>query len=140
MLTVKGILSDKITLDIECVDRVYLNGFIKYLQMPGGLVNFIRQQKKLPIPSPKVLGEMTAHFREDVERFAAEQGLEIVAFEKDAIAREHLARSTGKSGVVLIGRAQEKTSAFQGRRADRGAGSSLSSAAAANHKGVFQMS
>lgn len=124
MLTVKEILSDKTTLDIECVDRVYLNGFIKYLQMPGGLVNFIRQQKKLPIPSPKVLGEMTAHFREDVERFAAEQGLEIVAFEKDAdkdvIAREQLARFTGKSGVVLIGRAQEKTSAFQGRRADRG--------------------
>jgi hypothetical protein len=29
MLSVNEILTDKVTLDIECVDRVYLNGYVK---------------------------------------------------------------------------------------------------------------
>lgn len=124
MLSVKEVLSDKITLDIECVDRVYLNGYVKYLQMAGGVVNFIREQIGWPIPSPKALYEMTTQFRAAVERFASEQGLEIVTFEKhddkDAIAREHLRGFEGRSGVVLIGKAQEKASAFKARRADQG--------------------
>lgn len=32
MLTIKEILTNKIALDIECVDRVYLNGYVKHLQ------------------------------------------------------------------------------------------------------------
>lgn len=33
MLTVREVLRDKIDLDIECVDRVYLNGYVKYLSL-----------------------------------------------------------------------------------------------------------
>jgi hypothetical protein len=124
MLTIAEVLTDKIELDIECVDRVYLNGYIKYLQMPGGLVNFIREQIGWPIPSPKALYEMTAQFRAAVERFATEQGLKIITFgkdeAKDEVAQAHLARFEGQSGVVLIGKAQEKANAYKGRRADQG--------------------
>jgi hypothetical protein len=124
MLTIAEALTDKIELDIECVDRVYLNGYIKYLQMPGGLVNFIREQIGWPIPSPKALYEMTAQFRAAVERFATEQGLKIITFgkdeAKDEVAQAHLARFEGQSGVVLIGKAQEKANAYKGRRADQG--------------------
>jgi hypothetical protein len=42
MPTVKEVLRDKVSLDIRSVDRVLLNGWVKYLQMPGGVVNFIR--------------------------------------------------------------------------------------------------
>lgn len=52
MLTLKDVLTDKVGLDLECVDRVYLNGYVKNLQMPGGLINFIREQLGFPIPSP----------------------------------------------------------------------------------------
>ncbi|MBU0511173.1 MAG: hypothetical protein KJ638_05660 [Chloroflexi bacterium] len=31
MLTVKEVLQNKVTLNIECVDRVYLNGYVKNL-------------------------------------------------------------------------------------------------------------
>ena len=51
MLTVKEILTKKIGLDIECVDRVYLNGYVKYLQMAGGLITFIREQMGYPLIS-----------------------------------------------------------------------------------------
>lgn len=124
MPTVKEVLSGKVALDIECVDRVYLNGYVKYLQMPGGVVNFIREQKGWPIPSPVMLKNTTEAFRRAVEKFATAQGLEIVNFEggddKDAIARAHLERFTAQSGIILIGKAQEKTRAFKGRRADHG--------------------
>lgn len=124
MLSVKEVLSGKVVLDIECVDRVYLNAYVKYLQMPGGVVDFIRQQRGFPIPSPLMLARITTAFHKAVDRFAANQGLEIVTFErgddKDAIAHAHLERFPRQSGVVLIGKAQEKASTFKGRRSDKG--------------------
>lgn len=123
MLTVKEVLQNKISLDIECVDRVYLNGYVKYLQMAGGVINFIREQKEMPIPSPKVLYEMTQNYHTAVKEFAEGQGLEVYKFQKnekkEEVAKAHLTRFEKKSGVVLIGKAQEKASAFSGRRADR---------------------
>lgn len=44
MPTIKEILTNKVVLDIECVDRVYWNGYVKHLQRPGGLITFIREQ------------------------------------------------------------------------------------------------
>ena len=67
MLTLKDVLTDKVDLDIECVDRVYLNGYVKNLQMPGGLINFIREQMGFPIPSPILLAPVSEAFRASVE-------------------------------------------------------------------------
>ncbi|HEY3083093.1 MAG TPA: hypothetical protein VGM69_24650, partial [Chloroflexota bacterium] len=118
------VLRDRISLDVECVDRVLLNGYVKHLQMAGGVVNFIREQKGWPIPSPAMMRKMSEGFRAAVERFAAAQGLEIVDFgrgeSKEELAQAALARFARPSGVVLIGKAQEKASAFKGRRTDQG--------------------
>lgn len=123
MPTVQEILPGKISLDIECVDRMYLNGYVKDLQMPGGLVNFIREQFNWPIPSPKAMYELTDNFRGAVEAFAQEMGREIDAFgkgeDKDEVARQHVELFDIQEGVVLIGKAQEKSNAFSSRRQDR---------------------
>jgi hypothetical protein len=124
MLTVKEILTDKITLDIECIDRVYLNGYVKHLQLPGGLITFIREQMGFPIPSPMVLLPFTRAFRNAVEKYAKEQGLSIVDFakgeNKDEKARAHLAKFEKKQGVVLIGKAQEKALGYKGQKSKKG--------------------
>ncbi|MBI3968845.1 MAG: hypothetical protein HY329_24675 [Chloroflexi bacterium] len=124
MPTVKEVLRGRVSLDIRRVDRVLLNGWVKHRQMPGGVVNFIREQKQWPIPSPAMLGKLTVAFREAVEQFAVAHGLEIVDFEKGASKEEPaqaaLARFTGTSGVVLIGKAQEQARSFKARRDDRG--------------------
>jgi hypothetical protein len=124
MLTVKEILTNKITLDIECIDRVYLNGYVKHLQLPGGLITFIREQMGFPIPSPMVLPPFTQAFRKAVEKYAKEQGLSIADFakgeDKDEKARAHLAKFEKKQGVVLIGKAQEKALGYKGQRKDHG--------------------
>jgi len=124
MLTVKEILTNKIALDIECVDRVYLNGYIKYLQLPGGVITFIREQMGFPIPSPIVLPPFTKAFRTRVEKYAKDQGIHIVDFakgeDKDEKAHLQLAKFEKKQGVVLIGKAQEKALGYKGQRKDHG--------------------
>lgn len=123
MLTIKEVLEEKVSLDIECVDRVYLNGYVKYLQMAGGVINFIREQKEWPIPSPKMLYEMTQSYHQAVAEFAKKEGLEIYKFkkkeDKDKRAKKALRKFKQKSGVVLIGKAQEKANAFRGKREKR---------------------
>ncbi|MBC8507273.1 MAG: hypothetical protein H8D34_20610 [Chloroflexi bacterium] len=124
MLTIKEILTNKIAMDIECVDRVYLNGYVKYLQMAGGLITFIRKQMGYPIPSPMVMRPFTEAYRKAVEQYAKEQGLGIMSFEKgadkDQIAREHLKEYPGKQGVVLIGKAQEKALGYKAKAKKKG--------------------
>lgn len=110
MPTVKEVLRDKVGLDIECVDRVYLNGYVKYLQMPGGVINFIREQRNWPIPSPKMMQKISGAFREGVKQYAVEQAIPFITFKKqdkqEQVATEYLAQFQGQSGVVLIGKAQ----------------------------------
>jgi hypothetical protein len=124
MLTVKEVMTEKIALDIECVDRVYLNGYVKHLQLAGGLITFIREQMGFPIPSPMVLAPFTQAFRKAVEKYAQEQGLSIVDFvkgeDKDEKAKAYLAKFKKKQGVVLIGKAQEKALGYKGQRKDHG--------------------
>jgi DNA-binding HxlR family transcriptional regulator len=123
MPTVQEILPGKISLDIECVDRVYLNGYVKDLQMAGGVVNFIREQFNWPIPSPKAMYELTEKFKKAVEAFAQEMGRDIYIFskgeDKDEVARQHAELFGISEGVVLIGKAQEKANAFRSKRQDQ---------------------
>lgn len=120
MYTIDEIIHDKITLDIDCVDRVYLNGYVPALQFEGNVVLFIHHQFNWPIASPKALYQMTDAFNTGVKEFAKQQGLEIYDFkkdeDKDEIARQHAERLGLTEGVVLIGKAQEKTSAFGANR------------------------
>jgi hypothetical protein len=124
MHTIKEILTNKIALDIECVDRVYLNGYVKHLQLPGGLITFIREQMGFPIPSPMLLPPFTQAFRTAVEKYAQEQVLSIVDFakgeDKEERAKTELAKFEKKQGVVLIGKAQEKALGYKGQRKDHG--------------------
>ena len=55
MPSIPELLKDHVTLEVECLDRLYLNGYIGPLATPGGLVTFMRQQLGKPIPSPEVL-------------------------------------------------------------------------------------
>lgn len=124
MLMIKDVLKDKVSLDIESVDRVYLNGYVKELQMGGGVVNFIRGQLDWPIPSPRALGNLSEGYHKAVEAYAKANGQTVLKFEKgddkDAIARARLEEFEPESGVVLIGKAQEKASAFKCRTTHKG--------------------
>ena len=56
MVTVNDLLDGHVGLDLECFDRIYLNGWVPDLAggWPGG-VSFLTQHLGFPIPSPAIL-------------------------------------------------------------------------------------
>ena len=117
MANINELLKEHVVLDVECLDRIYLNGYIPRLQVPGDLVNFLIKYKGNKIPSPALLDIMTKSFVREVESFAAENNIPVVRFEhgqrKDDIAAKYHQQFTGSEGVVFIGVAQEKAKAFK---------------------------
>jgi len=73
MPSIPELLNGHVTLEVECLDRLYLNGYIGPLATSGGLVTFMREQLGKPIPSPVVLGQISEKFREAVKAMAERQ-------------------------------------------------------------------
>lgn len=124
MLTIAELLRDHVSLDLECVDRVYLNGYIPALQSSGGLVYFLEHQRGQLIASPVLLGEITQSFAAQVEAFAQREGIPIVHFQKgqrkDEVAAGYRRKFTKAEGVVFIGIAQEKMTSWKARKETQG--------------------
>jgi hypothetical protein len=60
--SVATILRDHVSLSISCVDRLYLNGYVPLLQVPGHITTFCRQQLNAPIASPALFGPLLERF------------------------------------------------------------------------------
>lgn len=123
MSNVNEILKDHVTLDIECIDRLYLNGYIGAMQSSGGLVLYLRQ-KGHAIPSPVILGELTSAYRTQVKAYAQAQGIPLIEFgkgqRKDDVVAEYRKAHGEREGVVVIGVAQEKANAYKATKRTQG--------------------
>lgn len=122
MPSIPELLKGHVTLEVECLDRLYLNGYIGPLATSGGLVRFMREQLGKPIPSPVVLGQVTEKFREAVKVMAERQRIPVYQFthkeRKDDVANQFRQQRGIRDGIVFVGVAQEKAQAFQGRKID----------------------
>jgi hypothetical protein len=107
-------------LELESIDRLYLNGYVPQLQHGAGLVGFLCQERGKPIASPALLGQITGRFVAEVKAFAKEQGIPLFHFEhnesKDRRAHQLRRQRPVRDAVVFIGIAQEKAYAFSARR------------------------
>ena len=59
--SVSEILSDHVTLEVESIDRMYLNVYVPQLQRELGLVSFLRYHRGYPIPSSAVFRPTSAN-------------------------------------------------------------------------------
>ncbi len=120
MATIPELLDGHITLEVECLDRLYLNGYIGKLATGGGLMWFMRGQLGKPVPSPAVLGQISERFREAVKTQAERDHIPIYQFDpkekKDDIANEIRRQRPVRDEIVFIGVAQEKAKAFNGKK------------------------
>jgi hypothetical protein len=120
MASIPELLDGHVTLEVECLDRLYLNGYIGPLATSGGLVTFMREQLGKPIPSPVVLGQVTEKFREGVKTMAERERIPLYPFDhkerKDDVANDFRRQRGIRDGVVFVGVAQEKAQAFQGKK------------------------
>ena len=121
MATISSLLADHVTLQVRSVDRLFFQGYVPRLQTQFQVVRFLLD-RGFPIPSPAVLGRIGREYVSAVERFIVEHEIPVVRFVKgdvkEDIAREHFktAEREGRFGVVMVGIAQERTSAWRGWR------------------------
>jgi hypothetical protein len=121
-VTAAQVLDGHVTLEVECLDRVYLNGYVPNLQVGGQVVTFLTQHLGNPIPSPALFNPTGERFRAAVDRFAAANGVPVVRFDKDQrkaeVMRPYLeaAQAAGQPGVVAVGVAQEFQRVVSGSR------------------------
>src|SRR4051795_2274070 len=123
-VTVNDVLDGHVVLDLECLDRVYLNAYVPNLQVGGQVVSFLTAHLGYPIPSPAVFDKIGTAFRRAVNRFADEEHIPVVRFTKTdrkiEKMRSYLVAQarTGRSGVAAIGVAQEYANVFTGTQRD----------------------
>src|ERR687894_2766510 len=115
VVTVNDVLDGHVALDIQCLDRIYLNAYVPKLQTSAQVVAFLSGHLGYPFASPALFNQIGQRFRRAVASFAQANDIPWVRFGKDDVGaklelmRPHLARqaATGQSGVAAIGVAQE---------------------------------
>ena len=124
VVTVPELLDGHTVLDVECLDRIYLNGYVPALQVSGQVITFLHGHLGMPVASPAVLEQIGTRFRQSVARFAEANDIPMVKFKKGMrkidVMRPLLARAarTGRTSVVAIGWAQEFQHVWDARKRD----------------------
>lgn len=128
-VTVDDLLAGQVGLDLECADRVYLNGYVPNLQVPGQIVGFLTRHLAQSIPSPALMDQIGQRFRRAVDSYAEANHIPVVRFGKGQrkvdVMRPLMRRAAagGRSQVVAIGVAQEfaQVTTASTRRSESGA-------------------
>ncbi|HUP25708.1 MAG TPA: hypothetical protein VNB06_22550 [Thermoanaerobaculia bacterium] len=118
--SVSEVLREHVVLEVEGIDRLYLNVIVPLLQSGNGINWFFRTYHGKNFASSALMAPMTRAFVDSVERFAQREALDLVVFEKgqrkDDVAAEYRERSALTEGVLFIGKAQEKAPVFRTER------------------------
>jgi hypothetical protein len=113
VVTAADMVAGHVVLDICCLDRVYLNGYVNKLQTPGGVVYFFHDHRGKPIVSPALFEPIGEKFRKDIKSWALANGIPLITFKSGERKAEVMApyldaaAATGRSQVAAVGCAQE---------------------------------
>jgi len=125
-LSLATILQEHVTLELECIDRMYLNVYMPRLQTEAFVASFFKKHRGARFASSALMEPMTTAFRNEIERFVEQNHIPVVIFKsgqrKDDVAHEFLANFRGKEGVLFLGKAQEKTGVFRTEKRHTDAG------------------
>lgn len=118
---------EKVVMELEGIDRLYLNAYVPQLTTAAGIAGFVRKHLGYRFASTKQVCEMTERFVDKIRHFASEEGIEMIHFEKgqrkDSVMQDRLRRFKKSEGVVFIGVAQEKARVPRTERRQMGEGS-----------------
>jgi hypothetical protein len=115
--TVGELLENQVVLDLEGIDRLYLNRYQPMRQTGGGVVTFFKGHRGAKVASTTLMSPMSHDFVRAIQAFAKYEGVEIVAFakgqRKDAVTQERLRGFAAPEGVLYIGAAPERFWTFR---------------------------
>jgi hypothetical protein len=115
--TVAELLKDHATLDLEGIDRLYLNLYQPRLQTGGGVATFFKGHRGAKVASTVLMAPISRDFVTAIHGFAKREGVAIVPFakgqRKDEVTRERLKDFSRAEGILYIGTAQERFASFR---------------------------
>jgi hypothetical protein len=115
--SVADVLNDHVTLEVEGIDRMYLNVYQPRLQTKRGVAAFFRFHRGETFVSSALMAPMSAAFIEAVDRFVEQEQIPLITFakghRKDDMALEYQSQFGGTEGILFVDKAQEKTPVFR---------------------------
>ncbi len=125
VININDVLDGHVVVDLECLDRIYLNGYVPNLQVGGQVITFLTEHLGNRIASPALFQQIGDRFRNAVRSFAEINGIPVLHLNtpdrsrwddrKVDHVREYVDKAT-QPGVVAIVVAQEVQKVFMGYR------------------------
>jgi hypothetical protein len=104
--SVAEVLRDHVLLEVEAIDRMYLNVYVPHLQSVGAVVGYLRAHRRQRFASTMAVMPMTGAFIRNIDQFVYEEGVDLVTFQKgqrkdditqSALPRAQLCRLTSSA-------------------------------------------
>jgi len=114
--SVADVLKNHVTLEVECIDRMYLNVYQPKLQTEKQVACFFRYHRGQPVASSALMGVMSQAFLRAVDEFVATHKIPVVSFKKgqrkDDVAADYRARFRGSEGILFWARLKRWLASF----------------------------
>jgi hypothetical protein len=118
--SVADVLRDHVVLELEAIDRMYLNVYVPHLQTVRAVVGYLRGHRGQRFASTTAVVPMSEAFVRNIEQFVADERIDLVAFNKrerkDDVTQKYLRSFRRSEGVLYVGKAQEKARVMRTER------------------------
>ena len=118
--SVADVLRDHVELEVEAIDRMYVNVYMPHLQAVGATVGYLHKHRGQRFASTAAVAPMAKAFIRNIEEFVQREGVDLVSFakrqRKDEVTQQYLRRFTATEGVLYVGKAQEKARVMRTER------------------------
>ena len=118
--SVADVLRDHVVLELEAIDRMYLNVYVPHLQTARAVVGYLHVHRGQRFASTTAVVPMSEAFVRNIEQFVAVERIDLVSFakgeRKDDVTQKYLRRFHRREGVLYVGKAQEKARVMRTER------------------------
>jgi len=133
VVNINEVLDGHVGLDLECLDRIYLNAYVPNLQVGGQVVTFLTRHLGDPVPSPARFKQFGDRFRRQVAKFVEDNDIPLLRLKRPDRSRwddrklDHVqplldrAEDNGRFGIVAVVAAQEIQRVFMAYERNKGA-------------------
>ena len=110
--SVAEVIKQHVTLEVEGIDRMYLNVYQPRLQTDRGVAAFFRFHRGATFASSALMDPISKFFIAAVEDFVQQQQIPLIPFakgqRKDDITQGYRLRFDGAEGIVVVGKCKRR--------------------------------
>jgi hypothetical protein len=97
--SVAELQSEHVVMELECIDRMYLNAYVPQLTTEAGVAGFVRGYLGHRFASTKAVAQMTESFVESIMQFGLDHKIDLVRFKKGQ-RKDNVMQARGARGML----------------------------------------